>query len=401
MIWATLLMALREIRRNTMRSILTMLGIVIGVSAVITMTIIGEGATQSVKNDISALGDNMLIVSPGGFRRGPMSGGIRSFTDADIKAIESQISGISALAPAGSRSTTVVYGNTNVTTQVNGSTDGFFVVRGYKLAEGRLLNDIDVNNGLAVCVIGETVRKNLFGNADALGSQLRVGKMTCNVVGVLASKGTSSMGSDQDDLVVMPLRQFQRRISGNRDISTVYVSVDEGRSTSTVKERIEALLRERRNITRGMEDDFNVRDMAEIAATVSSATGALTALLGAIAAVSLLVGGIGIMNIMLVSVTERTREIGIRIAIGALGREVMMQFLTESVVLSTLGGVIGILLGVGAGFGVTTLMKMPFVPTPGIIIVSFVFSAVVGVAFGFLPARKAAQLSPIEALRHE
>ncbi|MBX3182702.1 MAG: ABC transporter permease [Polyangiaceae bacterium] len=394
-------MSLREIRRNTMRSILTMLGIVIGVAAVITMTIIGEGATQSVKNDISALGDNMLIVSPGAARRGPVSSGSKSFTDADVSAIESQIGGIAAMAPAASRGATVVYGNLNVSTQVMGTTEGYVEVRGYKLAQGRLLNDVDVRSGTAVCVLGETVRKALFGTGDAIGTSLRVGKVTCTVVGVLAPKGSSAMGQDQDDVLLIPLRQFQRRMSGNRDIPTIYISVDDSRPTAAVKARIEALLRERRGIQRGSEDDFNVRDMAEIAATVSSATGALTALLGAIAAVSLLVGGIGIMNIMLVSVTERTREIGIRIAIGALGREVMLQFLTEAVVLSTLGGVIGIITGVAMGFGVTSLMKIPFVPTPGIIIISFAFSAIVGVAFGYLPARKAAKLSPIEALRHE
>ncbi|MGE0323152.1 MAG: ABC transporter permease [Polyangiaceae bacterium] len=401
MIWATFLMSLREIRRNAMRSILTMLGIVIGVAAVITMTIIGEGATQSVKNDISALGDNMLIVSPGFSRRGPPSGGSKSFDEADVKAIQKQISGIAAMAPAANRSATVVYGNNNYTTQVTGTTEGFFQTRGYKIAEGRLLNDIDVRNGLSVCVIGETVRKNLLEGVDPIGVALRVGKMTCTVVGVLESKGSSAMGSDQDDLLVLPLRQFQRRMAGNRDIPTIYISVASNRSTTSVKERIESLLRERRNITPPAEDDFNVRDMAEIAQTVSSATGALTALLGAIAAVSLVVGGIGIMNIMLVSVTERTREIGIRIAIGALGSEVMMQFLTEAVVLSTLGGIIGIIFGVGMGLGITSLMKLPFVAAPGIMIISFVFSAFVGVAFGYLPARKAAQLKPIDALRHE
>ncbi|MGE3674356.1 MAG: ABC transporter permease, partial [Polyangiaceae bacterium] len=273
MIWATFLMSLREIRRNAMRSILTMLGIVIGVAAVITMTIIGEGATQSVKNDISALGDNMLIVSPGFSRRGPPSGGSKSFDEADVKAIQKQISGIAAMAPAANRSATVVYGNNNYTTQVTGTTEGFFQTRGYKIAEGRLLNDIDVRNGLSVCVIGETVRKNLLEGVDPIGVALRVGKMTCTVVGVLESKGSSAMGSDQDDLLVLPLRQFQRRMAGNRDIPTIYISVASNRSTTSVKERIERLLRERRNITPPAEEDFNVRDMAEIAQTVSSATG--------------------------------------------------------------------------------------------------------------------------------
>ncbi len=401
MIWTTFLMSIREIRRNAMRSMLTMLGIVIGVSAVITMTIIGEGATRSVTNEISSLGDNMLIVLPGASKRGPASGAGKSFTDADVKALSKQIPGIKAMAPAAQRGATVVYGNDNVSTQVTGTTEDYAVVRGYTIAQGRLLNDVDTRQGSAVCVVGETVRKNLLNNTDPLGASLRVGKVSCTVVGVLKGKGASSMGSDQDDLILMPLRLFQRRIAGNRDIPTIYVTVAANRETAAVKASIELLMRERRNIRAGMEDDFNVRDMAELMATMSSVTGALTGLLGAIAAVSLLVGGIGIMNIMLVSVTERTREIGIRVAIGALGSEVMLQFLTESVVLSTLGGIVGILFGLSAGYAVTSLMKMPFVPTPGIIIVAFLFSAFVGVAFGYLPARKAAQLKPIDALRHE
>ncbi|MCB9582373.1 MAG: ABC transporter permease [Polyangiaceae bacterium] len=403
MLLSTLVMALREIRRNTMRSVLTMLGIVIGVAAVIVMVIIGDGATQNVTNQISALGENMLIVSPGADRhRGGGGPGVASsFEESDVKAIETQVSGIRAMAPTSQKSVIAVFGNTNARTTVIGSTEKYFDVRSYTLDQGRMLDHADITGARSACVVGATVRKNLYGNENPVGTQLRLGKITCEVVGLLAAKGTSGMGMDQDDLVVMPLKAFQRRLAGSRDISSIYVSVDKDRPTSLVKQRIESLLRERRHVELGSDDDFNVRDMAEIAQAVTATTGAMTALLGAIAAVSLLVGGIGIMNIMLVSVTERTREIGIRLAIGALGSEVLLQFLIEAVVLSTLGGLIGIGIGLGGGFAATNAMGMPYVVTPGIVILAFAFSAFVGIAFGFLPARKAARLSPIEALRHE
>jgi putative ABC transport system permease protein len=269
------------------------------------------------------------------------------------------------------------------------------------VAEGRSFSAAELVGGKPACIIGATVRSELFGARDPLGAQIRVGRLTCQLVGVLKAKGQSSIGTDQDDLVVMPLSTFQRRVTGNRDVSTIFVSARDGRPTILVKSQIESLMRQRRRIQPGAADDFRVRDMKEISETVRSATGVLTALLGAIAAVSLLVGGIGIMNIMLVSVTERTREIGIRLAIGARGFEVMLQFLVEAVVLSTLGGVIGTGLGLVGSILATRAMGMPFILIPEIIVVAFVFSAIVGVCFGFLPARKAARLNPIDALRHE
>ncbi len=402
MLWSILHMALREIRRNTMRSFLTMLGVVIGVGAVIAMVSIGQGATASVTQRISALGDNLLILSPGADRHhGAPSSGTTPFDMQDVSAIRKQISGLKAIAPTSAKGIVAVYGNTNWRTQVYGSTQEFFEVRNYTIAQGRLLNAQDEAGAASVCVIGETTRKELFGKESPLGAAIRLGRTPCTVVGVLTAKGSSAMGSDQDDLIVMPLTAVQRRIVGNRDIPTIFLSVANKDDTTRVKSQIESLMRERRHIAPGAADDFNVRDMQEIVDAVSQTTGALTALLGAIAAVSLLVGGIGIMNIMLVSVTERTREIGIRLAIGALGNEVLLQFLVEAIVLATMGGVIGVLLGMVGAYAATHSMGLPFVVSPGLTLLAFVFSALVGVLFGYLPARKAARLNPIDALRHE
>jgi putative ABC transport system permease protein len=401
MFLATVIMALREIRRNTLRSLLTMLGVVIGVGAVIALVSIGRGATEKVTADISKLGRNLLMLSPGANVRGGAATPAPPLKLEDARAIERELSGVDAVAPAGSSSSQIIFGNKNVRSSVTGSDNQFFKARGYTVARGRLFTEAEVNSGGPVCIIGETVRTNLFGRVDPMDQAVRVGRVSCRVIGLLTAKGQAGMGQDQDDIVVMPLRTFQRRISGNRDINIVFVSAQEGRSTAIVAEQIRALMRQRRNRPPGSEDDFTVRDMAEIAATVTSASTAMTALLGAIAAVSLVVGGIGIMNIMLVSVTERTREIGIRLAIGAFAGEVMLQFLLEAVVLSTLGGVIGMILGFLGSYFSARALQVPFVVAPDIITLAFVFSALVGVVFGYLPARKAARLNPIEALRHE
>ena len=401
MLLSTLAMALREIRRNAMRSILTMLGVVIGVAAVIAMVTIGEGATASVTKDIASLGEKLLILMPGVHRHGAPGSAAQPFERADADTIRRQIPGVRALAPTASQSVVAVYGNQNRSTQVNGTTPEFFDVRSYAVAQGRLLTQADEKSARAVCVVGATTRKELLGRGNPLGAVIRLGRTACEVIGVLEAKGSSAGGMDQDDLVVMPLKTFQQRIAGNRDVSAIYISVREDRSTALVSQQIESLMRERRGIAAGAEDDFNVRDMQEISDMVTKTTGVLTALLGAIAAVSLLVGGIGIMNIMLVSVTERTREIGTRLAIGALAREVLLQFLIESIVLATLGGLTGIVLGLGGAYLATNSLSLPFVFQPHIVGLAFVFSALVGVVFGYLPARKAARLSPIEALRHE
>lgn len=403
MIWETLILALRAIRRNIMRSSLTVLGIVIGVAAVITMVTLGGGATAQVKAEISSLGSNMLQMRPGQHMRGP--GGTRSQADMfemeDADAIIREISGLEAVAPAVSTSMQVISGNKNWSTSVMGSTSAFLQVRDWELESGRLFTGAETLSGKAVCILGTTVRNELFGDTDPLGMTLRLKKLSCQIVGVFESKGQSNFGSDQDDFVLIPLRTFQRRIAGNNDINTIYLSAQDGISTTEVKESIERLMRERRHITAGEDDDFHVMDMQEIVGTLTGTTRILTALLGAVAAVSLLVGGIGIMNIMLVSVTERTREIGTRLAIGALEREVLMQFLIEAVVLSSFGGLFGIMVGLFASSIGAYILGMPFILNSEIIVIAFVFSAAVGVVFGFFPAKKAARLDPIEALRHE
>jgi len=401
MILSTLLMALRELRRNTLRSLLTMLGIVIGVGAVIALTNIGAGATARVKSDIGKLGDNLLIVRPGAQRRAISFTQAPPFKLVDVEAIAREVSGVSAVAPTVGSAQLAVWGNANRQTTIMGADNAYLDVRGYAVSQGRKFVASELSSGSAVCLLGATVQREMFGERDSLGQSLRVGKISCTVIGVLTAKGESGIGQDQDDMILMPLRTVQRRLIGNSDVSTIFLSARPDRSTQSVQQQTESLLRQRRGLDAGQESDFTVRDMQEIAATMSQATGTLTALLGAIAAVSLLVGGIGIMNIMLVNVTERTREIGVRLAIGALASDVLFQFLLEAVVLSALGGVLGIGLGLGLSWTVTRALSLPFLVQPQILALAFGFSAMVGVLFGFLPARKAASLNPIEALRHE
>ncbi|KAF5049006.1 Macrolide export ATP-binding/permease protein MacB [anaerobic digester metagenome] len=300
-----------------------------------------------------------------------------------------------------SKSVTAVYQASNWATIVTGSNNDYFKAGNWELAHGRTFSETEERAGKAVCVIGATVREKLFGGQNPVGSEIRIKQFSCEVVGMLKPKGQSAMGSDQDDIVVMPLRTVQRRLSGSQDINRLSVSVRDGASIDAAKRQLTLLLRERRNIAENEEDDFRVMDTRQIAETLTGTTKILTMLLGAVAAVSLLVGGIGIMNIMLVSVTERTREIGIRLAIGALEREVLLQFLIEAVVLSSLGGLIGIALATGASMGLAGVMGVPYIFDPAINIASFLFSAAIGVIFGYFPARRAAGLNPIDALRHE
>jgi putative ABC transport system permease protein len=402
MLFNTLLLALREIRRNLLRSFLTILGIVIGVGAVITMVTLGNGATQAVKDQISSLGSNLLMVRPGQ-RLGPGSptAGAPPFRESDAEAIVSQIGGIRAVAPELRAAVTVIANGRNWSTSVTGTTNAYFQTNNWQLAAGRTFADVEEKAGAAVCLIGETVRRELFGSANALGEQLRVKQFSCEIIGVLAAKGRAAMGNDQDDTVLLPLHTVQRRVVGNQRVGTLLVSMNDDSDSERVKAGLAQLLRERRKLAPEDEDNFNVLDTKQIAETLSGTTKVMTTLLGAVAAVSLLVGGIGIMNIMLVSVTERTREIGLRLAIGALEREVLLQFLIEAVTLSMLGGVIGIVLATAASVVLAGVMQVPYLFNPGINAVSFVFSAVIGVVFGYFPARRAAQLDPIEALRHE
>ena len=401
MLWNALLLAMREIRRNVMRSFLTILGIVIGVAAVIIMVTIGGGATVQVTKQITSLGSNLLMVSPGQrMGMGQRSEAVQFDLD-DSDAIAREIASIKAVAPVSAQAVTAVFGNENWSTNVTGTNNQYFQVGNWTLAMGRQFTNNEARAGKAVCILGETVRKELFGGQTPLGSKIRLEKLSCQIIGLLEAKGQSTMGMDQDDTIIIPLRTFQRRISGSQGVARIQVSVSDGASTEKVEQDITLLLRERRHIAPNEDDDFSVMDMKEIAKMLTGTTQILTMLLGAVAAVSLLVGGIGIMNIMLVSVTERTREIGIRLAIGALEREVLMQFLVEAVVLSSLGGIIGIVLALAGSVVLADLMQVPFVFNAGIVTIAFAFSAAVGVIFGYFPARKAARLDPIEALRHE
>ncbi|KGO34256.1 MAG: ABC transporter permease [Desulfoprunum sp.] len=400
MLWNTLLLALRAIRRNLMRSFLTILGIVIGVAAVITMVTLGNGATRSVSDQISSMGSNLLMVMPGQ-RFGPGAEPGAPFKSADVEAVRNQIPGARLVAPLVTKAATAVYQANNWSTSVTGSSNDYFEAGNWQIATGRSFTETEERAGKAVCVIGDTVRDKLFGRQNPVGSEIRIKQFACEVIGLLKAKGQSSMGSDQDDTVVMPLRTVQRRLSGSQDINRLTISVRDGVSIDAVKEQLLDLMRERRKIGENEDDDFRVMDTRQIAETLTSTTKILTMLLAAVAAVSLLVGGIGIMNIMLVSVTERTREIGIRLAIGALEREVLLQFLIEAVVLSSLGGLIGIALATVASILLAGLMNVPYLFDPGINLLSFLFSAVIGVIFGYFPARRAAGLNPIDALRHE
>ncbi|HQG47579.1 MAG TPA: ABC transporter permease [Sedimentisphaerales bacterium] len=401
MFWNTLLLSLREIRRNLMRSFLTVLGIVIGVASVITMVTLGKGATQQVATSIASIGSNLLMVTPGR-RMGPGSASSApAFKVEDGEAIAREIGSVALVVPVASRSMAAIYGNQNSSTTVTGSTSDLLTLRNMTLHRGRTFSDSEARAGASVCVIGETVRQKLFGSQDPVDNRIRLGSLSFQVIGLIEPKGQNSMGMDQDDIVLLPLRTFQRRISGNRDVGMLQVSVREGESTEKAQRDIRLLMRDRRRLAPSEEDNFNVMDTKEITRMLTGTTTMLTGLLGAVAAVSLLVGGIGIMNIMLVSVTERTREVGTRLAIGALEREVLMQFLVEAVVLSSSGGLFGILLGLGASLGLKNMLMVPFIFDPTIVMIAFVFSAAVGVVFSYFPALKAARLNPIEALRHE
>ncbi len=395
-----LVMAWRSIARNWLRSMLTVLGVVIGVAAVIMMVTVGNGATLAIQNQIAGLGTNLLQVRPGQ-RMGPGSGSSPAFQTADAVALAQQTPGVLAAAPEARTGGVVVANGRNWSSLIIGSTNDWPTTRNWTLGQGRLFTEDEQRAGAAVCILGETVRRELFGPSQALGAVVRVRQIPCEVVGVLASKGQGAFGNDQDDLVWMPVTTFQRRVTGNTQVSSLLVSMMDGVDPEQVKADITAIMRERRNLSEMDEDNFNILDTGQLAETMSGTSRIMTLLLSAVAAVSLLVGGIGIMNIMLVSVTERTREIGLRLAIGAREREVLLQFLIEAVVLALLGGVVGMLLALGGSMGLSALMSVPFVFDPGINVLAFVFSAAIGVLFGFVPARRAARLNPIDALRHE
>jgi putative ABC transport system permease protein len=397
----TLKLARQAILRNALRSILTILGVVIGVAAVIAMVTIGNGTTAKVSADLSKLGSNLLFVRPGQFGPGRASTDAKPFNLRDVEALRHQLLNVRTVAPVAQKSVKVVYGARNHMALITGTDNEYFTTQDWQLAAGRQFLESEIRGGGASCIVGETARKELFGAVDPIGKNIRVANVACEVIGRLEVKGQSSTGADLDDAVLVPLRTFQRRIAGNTDIGSIYISAHDGADTAKIQADTERLLRERRHISAGEEDDFSVRDMKLLVQTTVGTTTVLTGLLGAVAAVSLLVGGIGIMNIMLVSVTERTREIGIRLAIGALESQVLQQFLVEAVVLSVFGGLIGIVLGLGLAWLTTSQLGVPFIVDLTMVLLAFGFSALVGVIFGYFPARRAARLDPIEALRHE
>jgi putative ABC transport system permease protein len=400
MIWNAFLLALRELRRNVLRSFLTILGIVIGVGAVIVMVTLGSGATAQVSEQIASLGSNLVVILPG--QMGPGRGAsVTPFRDDDVAAIARDVGDLKAVVPVASQSVTAVFANKNWSTAITGTTADYFIASNWVLERGRTFTESELRAGKAACVIGATVVRELFGAQDPIGSKIRVKNVSCEVIGQLKAKGQTGMGRDQDDVIVIPLRTHQRRIAGNRDISMIQMSVRDEAAIDRVKSAVERLMRERRHLAPNEENNFSILDTRQIAQMLTGTTRILTLLLSAVAAVSLLVGGIGIMNIMLVSVTERTREIGIRLAIGAYERDVLTQFLVEAVVLASFGGLFGVLLALAVSAVLARVLQVPLILNPGIMVLAFLFSGAVGVVFGYFPARRAAQLDPIEALRHE
>jgi putative ABC transport system permease protein len=402
MIWETVRLALLSVRRNALRSFLTLLGIVIGVAAVIAMLTIGNGTTEKVKADISKLGSNLLVVRSGR-AAGPSATDtvVRQLNDKDVAALVTHLVGARAISPASQKQVRVIFGTENLTSGVTGTDSAYLVARDWKLASGRAFSDSETRSGTGVCLIGETVRQQFFGSGDPEGQIIRVNRTSCKIIGLLESKGFTGFGQDQDNVVLMPLAAYQRRIAGNRDIDSIYVAADDATPTSVLLPRVEDILRDTRRIAPDQADNFSIRDMTQIADTMAAATTTMTGMLGAVAGVSLLVGGIGIMNIMLVSVTERTREIGIRLAIGAHEKHILVQFLVEATVLSLMGGIIGVVLGLSLAGIASLTLSIPFSPSLATVLLAVGFSALIGMVFGFFPALRGARLDPIDALRHE
>jgi putative ABC transport system permease protein len=398
MLGTSILLALREIRRHILRSILTTLGIIIGVAAVVTMVTLGNGVTASVQEEISSLGASNFIVFPVRTGRGT----IRPFDEADVRAVEQQIAGVTIAAGNVASSATAFYNGQDWDTRVQGVNNAFLEAQSISVEEGRPFSQDEEQSGKNVCLLGLKVREAIFvPGTSPVGARMRLGDVSCMVIGVIEERGQGGGGADDDDAVYMPIKTVQRRFKGNDRLDYFVLKYDPDYAPSAIQDSLVDLLRERRLLQAAEPNDFNVIDTAQVNQALGAATGALTAMVAVIASISLLVGGIGIMNIMLVSVTERTREIGIRLAIGALAREVRLQFLTEAVVLCALGGLVGIALAFVASIGLASVIDVPFVFDPMINIVSFVFAAGMGIVFGYYPARRASQLDPIDALRHE
>ncbi|WP_108790207.1 ABC transporter permease [Erythrobacter sp. Alg231-14] len=398
MFGATLLLSLREIRRHLLRSILTTLGIIIGVAAVVTMVTLGNGVTASVQEEISSLGASNFIVFPVRTDRGTR----RPFYQDDVDAVQQQIAGVEVAAGTVQSNATAFYNGQDWDTQVTGADGAFLQAQSIALSEGRAFTSDEEVAGKNVCLVGPKVRETIFlPDVSPVGETMRLGEVSCNVVGVLEERGQGGGGADEDDVVFMPIKTVQRRFRGTDSLDYFVLKYDASYSSAVIQQSLVDLLRERRLLQGAEANDFNVIDTAQVNDALGAVTGALTAMVGVIASISLLVGGIGIMNIMLVSVTERTREIGIRLAIGALAREVRLQFLTEAVVLCALGGLAGLLLAFVASVLLAGAIDVPFIFDPTINILSFVFASSMGIVFGYYPARRASQLDPIDALRHE
>jgi putative ABC transport system permease protein len=398
MFGTTLLLAFREMRRHILRSFLTTLGIIIGVAAVITMVTLGRGVTADIERQISSLGSNVFFVFPIQTDRGQ----IRPFDERDVEAVREQIAGVNFVAGQVERQVVAIHNGQDWRSKVEGVENEFLDARGIKIEEGRRFTSAEETSGANVCIIGPTVRDEIFPPRQSpVGERMRLDHVSCQVIGVYATRGAVGGNGDDDNSVLMPLTNTQRRFTGSDDIGYMVVAYDPAYSSAAMTRSIVDLMRERRLLLEGQANDFDMVDTAAINETVATTVGAMTGVVALIAAISLIVGGVGIMNIMLVSVTERTREIGIRLAIGALAREVQMQFLTEAVVLCCFGGLMGILLALGISIALTGALQLPFLFDPFINVLSFVISAVIGIVFGYFPARRASKLDPIEALRHE
>ena len=396
--------ALRALARNKLRSFLTMLGIIIGVGAVIAMVAIGEGAKKRVQEQIASLGTNLLVVLPGtvtlgGARTG--SGGRQTLVASDAKAIMDEIPVVSGASPVVRQVQQVIAGDQNWSTPVQGVAPEFQQIREWQVQEGRFISQADIESTAKVALIGQTVAYNLFGDSDPIGAIIRIKKIPFHVIGILGAKGQTGNGTDQDDVIMVPYSTMMKLVMGVTYIQQIIVAAVSADTTQEANNQIASLLRQRHKIRPGADDDFMIRNLSDIAEAASNSATVMAVLLGSIASVSLLVGGIGIMNIMLVSVTERTREIGIRMAVGARSRDIMLQFIVEAVVMAASGGVIGILVGIGSSNLIKYLAELPTLIRPDIIAISFLVSGTVGIFFGFYPARKAAQLDPIDALRYE
>jgi putative ABC transport system permease protein len=401
---STFNVAFRALRRNKMRSVLTALGIIIGVAAVVAMVGIGHGAKAQVEAQIASLGENVILIFSGsttasGIRTG--WGGAGTLKVEDAEAIRREVPGVTAVSEEVVSTTQVAAGNQNWFTRIYGESADYFEIRQWPLTDGAPFTAQDVRSANKVCVIGRTTAAQVYGNDDPIGEVLRVKNVPFTVTGILMPKGLSAQGTDQDDIVIMPYTSAMKRVTGGTTLRNINVQVADAKQMSAAQEQIVDLLRQRHGIRAGRDDDFTVRNQQEIADAATATTDVMTGLLGAIAGVSLAVGGIGIMNIMFVSVTERTREIGTRMAVGAHGRDILMQFLIEAFSLSSVGGVIGILVGIVAAKTIAVTRNWPALISPTSIIVAFAVSALVGIFFGFYPARKAARLDPIEALRYE